>query len=424
MDNRLLVYLENELVGSLARTRNGARFEYDDAIVEMHLGEPLLSTSLPVQPEPFDAARTASWFSGLLPEDTRLEEIRRFYGIQGEGYLDVLQEVGWECAGAVSVISANGVRPHVDSGVEPISPQELADRLSALPSHPYDTADTLRISLGGFQEKLCVVAPNAILDGGIAHMGSIGIPIGGSPTTHILKPQPHRFAGLIRAEAWGMSVASQVTPTSRTALLDAGVTNAPETLVVERFDRDFADGTVRRIHQEDCCQALGIPPERKYAAESSPKKSDPSFKKIAALLSRYSANPGIDLSTLAHQLVTNIALGNTDAHGKNYSLLHRNGGVTLAPLYDVIPALEITPGTILMGMRVAGRIRIDRIGHNELVEEVASWGIPSRQAERLVNDDLERIREGVRYADTLYPRAAERHSPPALERLAHLAKRN
>lgn len=77
-----------------------------------------------------------------------------------------------------------------------------------------------------------------------------------------------------------------------------------------------------------------------------------------------------------------------------------------------------------MGMRVAGRIRIDRIGHDELVEEVASWGIPSRQAERLVNDALERIREGVLYADALYPRAAERHSPPALERLAHLAKRN
>lgn len=217
MDSYLLVYLEDELVGSLSRTRNGARFTYDETIVDTHLGKPLLSTSLPVQREPFDAARTACWFSGLLPEDTRLEEIRRFYGIQGESYLDVLQEVGWECAGAVSVITADDARTHADSGVEPISPQELADRLNALPSHPYDTVDTLRISLGGFQEKLCVVAPDAILDGGVARMGNIGIPIGGSPTTHILKPQPHRFAGLIRAEAWGMSVASQVTPTSVSA---------------------------------------------------------------------------------------------------------------------------------------------------------------------------------------------------------------
>ena len=34
-----------------------------------------------------------------------------------------------------------------------------------------------------------------------------------------------------------------------------------------------ADG-VARIHQEDFCQALGVPPERKYAGEGGPTFRD------------------------------------------------------------------------------------------------------------------------------------------------------
>ena len=332
MAEDLVVLLQGTEIGRLARTKNGARFVFDETLSGAHAGSPLLSCALPVQDAPFDAAATASWFSGLLPEDSRLDEIRRFFAISGTSYLDVLEEVGWECAGAVSIIPSSKLLEHHDAeGAEAISAQSLAERLNALPSHPFDTAKTLRISLGGFQEKLCVVASDIEMERGLARFNTIGIPVNGSPTTHILKPQPRRFPGLVRAEAWGMAAGSCVTPTAQAAILVSDEAEMPETLVVTRFDRRLVNGRVYRIHQEDCCQALGLPPNRKYAAESSPKKSDPSFSKIASLLRQYALDASNQIETLLRQLVVNVALGNTDAHAKNYALLHEEDTVCRSP---------------------------------------------------------------------------------------------
>lgn len=51
-------------------------------------------------------------------------------------------------------------------------------------------------------------------------------------------------------------------------------------------------------------------------------------------------------SGLLRHLFVNTVLGNTDAHAKNYALLHGGDEVCLAPLYDVVPALEITPNVL------------------------------------------------------------------------------
>ncbi len=422
----LAVYLHGTKIGFLARTKNGARFCYEEAFAARHGGSPFLSTALPVQMDPFDAAATMAWFSGLLPEDDRLDAVRRFYGIEGLGYLDVLEEIGWECAGAVAVVpEPDAPAPDDTGGVETITLAELAQRLKALPDHPYDTTETMRLSLGGFQEKLGIVAPDARRqhDGTFA-LPTIGVPLGGTPTTHILKPQPSRFPGLVEGEAWAMTAADSATPAAVVGLLDARGTDAPQTLVVERFDRiRDENGRLRRIHQEDCCQALGLMPERKYAAESSPKKSDPSLRSIAGLLSRYAVDVHGELATLLRQLTVNVALGNTDAHAKNYAFLHFGDGITLAPMYDVVPALQITPNVLAMGMRVAGRIRIDRIGREELLKEAVSWGLSRKACAQVLDDTLERIATGIERADALYPRAGERHAGPTRERLGRLARK-
>ena len=419
--NTLRVWLGDQPVGRLERVRTGARFSFDEAVVEQRPGSPLLSVSLPVCAGQFDAAKTATWFSGLLPEDARLDEVRRFYGIEGDSYLDVLQEIGWECAGAVRILPDDGLELPAGRTV-PLDDAGLARRLAALPSHPYDSAQTLRFSLGGFQEKLCVIA-SAEVEGraGRVRLVNAALSDGTAPTTHILKPQPRRFGGLVQAEAWGMTVAGAVTPAAHASLLETESLEAPETLVVERFDRRrTADGCLLRLHQEDCCQALGIQSERKYAAESTPKKSDPSFARIAQALLRYAADPAAELEVLFRQMVVNVALGNTDAHGKNYAFIHEGDVVRLSPLYDVIPALEITPGVLAMGMRIDGRIRIDRIGGEQLVDEGARWGIGRRRASLLLEDSLDRLVAGVERANSRYPQAGERHGGPALERIAGL----
>lgn len=102
--DRLAVLLRGELVGSLVRERGRIRFLFDRDVVERYQGLPLLSTSLPVRSEAFDARSTASWFGGLLPEGSRLDEARRFFAVESDDYFDVLGKIGWECAGAVEVV--------------------------------------------------------------------------------------------------------------------------------------------------------------------------------------------------------------------------------------------------------------------------------------------------------------------------------
>lgn len=419
----LEVRLAGEKVGELARTKNGARFAFSEEAVSEHPSSPLLSTALCVQEEPFDALRTFSWFSGLLPEDARLNELQRFYGVAEGDYFGLLAQIGWECAGAVEVMPSEDwslVRASQElSSEKRLAPEELAARLMALPSHPYDDASSLRVSLGGFQEKLCVIARSedwAVAEPGHRILSSVALPLDGAPSTHILKPQPRgRLAGLVEAEAWGMEVARHVTETAGSAILD--VPDAPSTLIVERFDRVETKRGLVRLHQEDCAQALGVEPGRKYAATASPTKSDPTYRGIAELLSRYAVDSLEERKRLLRHLFVNAVLGNTDAHAKNYALLHEGDTVRLAPLYDVVPALEITPHMLFMGLRIDGRIRIDRIGRENVEAEACSWGLPARVVGEALEKAVEDVRLGITIASELYPEAGARHAVPALDRL-------
>ncbi len=423
----LAVCLHNKRIGILRRVRNGARFSYTADVASRMQGTPLLSTFFPVCESEYDAATTAIWFQGLLPEDARLDQVRRFYDIEGGDYIDVLECIGWECAGAVSVMSEAEWqdRRKSEKGQEVdyqlVTATSLAERLAALPSYPYDTQETLRMSLGGFQEKLCVYGPPFAEGASYVSSDGFAIPVGGAPSTHIVKPQPLRFPGLVQAEAWAMHVASCVTDTTQVAVLE--LPDGAQALCVERFDRMRGEGgEIARIHQEDCAQALGISPEHKYAAHTSPKKSDPSFARIAKTLLRYAEDDGEDqLMRLFDQMVVNVALGNTDAHAKNYSLMHVSPlGIRLSPLYDVVPALEITPGIKHMGMRVANQIAISKVGREELISEGTSWGLSGSALEERLDSDLKALASGLERARADYPQAASRHEGPALERLARL----
>ena len=423
-DGDLLVYLHDELIGRLKSVRDGARFCYDSAYVAAHAGGVQLSTALPVKEEPFDRESTRRWFAGLLPEDTRLRELLRFFGIATSSYLDALREVGWECAGAVRIV-APGVLGESGDGVscERLGEVELARRLAALPTHPFDSASTMRVSLGGYQEKLCVVALGDIevVKGCIEHL-DVGLPLHGAPTTHILKPQPQRApCRLVRGRGMGDGRGwKALTDTADSALYrerrNAGARDPSlRPNVGARKSRAPASGGLRS-------KALGLGPEQKYAAERSPQKSDPTFRGIAALPAAPAADPHAQMLVLLRQMAVNLVLGNTDAHAKNYSLVHdAGGGVSLSPLYDVVPACEITPQVLTLGMRIDGRIRADRIGRGELVREAESWGLSSRVAERELDAALDGLECGIAAASSLYPEAGGRHAEAARGRIAALA---
>jgi serine/threonine-protein kinase HipA len=384
------VWLGERHVGALTLTTRGATFAFNDAVVASSPREPLLSTSLPVQSARFDSERTLNWFIGLLPEDRRREEVSRRFNLQSGSYFDMLREIGWECAGAV-IIAPENQSPHRGL-LRPLTDADLGERLTALPAHPYDDDDSLRISLGGYQAKMLATRT---VDGWF-------LPTGGAISTHILKPQPAlQWPGLIQGEAWAMTAAASATSTADIELLEFD--GSPQTLVVTRFDREVVDGTLVRLHQEDAAQAMGIHPDRKYAGRQ-PSKSDPSLLKIARILERYATDPAAERQRLLQQVVVNVAVGNTDAHAKNYGLLHPSDQtVALSPMYDVVPATVVNPATADMGMRVGDALVIDRVTPQKIIDEAVSWGMRDRDAAATIEAALLALREGAHSASERFP---------------------
>jgi serine/threonine-protein kinase HipA len=159
--------------------------------------------------------------------------------------------------------------------------------------------------------------------------------------------------------------------------------NGRRVLIVERYDRTVQlDGAVERIHQEDFCQAIGIPPERKYEEDGGP-----SLHRIAQILQEVA---GVDsLEMLLRAVAVNVLIGNGDAHGKNFSLLHDpSGALRLAPLYDLLSTLVY--GDDRLAMYIDNVRRTNRITADRIVNEAARWGLSRQRASDIVTDILDR----------------------------------
>jgi serine/threonine-protein kinase HipA len=100
-------------------------------------------------------------------------------------------------------------------------------------------------------------------------------------------------------------------------------------LVSRRFDRDVSTTGTARLHQEDLCQAIGIPTNLKYESDSGPGFQQ--FRWLLQVIGR-----GADVNAMVRSAVLNFTLGNSDAHGKNFAILFAAGGRRLAPLYDIV----------------------------------------------------------------------------------------
>jgi serine/threonine-protein kinase HipA len=122
-------------------------------------------------------------------------------------------------------------------------------------------------------------------------------------------------------------------------------------LIVTRFDRyRTANGSWRRIHQEDAVQALGMAPLLKYE-----QLGGPGVREIARLLHANvtGGHHDEDAATFIDAIAFNWLVAGTDAHARNYSLLHTRSSTRLAPLYDLNSFLPYTAGRpIGLAMRI------------------------------------------------------------------------
>jgi serine/threonine-protein kinase HipA len=329
MARTLDVYLQEERVGILEQDGSGAtRFSYLDAWLQSPHAIPI-SQSLPLKSASFNRKESRPFFAGLLPEEDSRKMIAKRFGISERNDFALLERIGAECAGAVSLLRPTEELFEGSGSYHEIDLEELGQKFEQLPTRPLLAGeDGVRLSLAGAQGKLAVMIEE----------GRFFLPQNGAPSSHILKPQSLYFEDLTENEFFCMRLAQSIGLS--VAPVEKGVAGSTGFLQVERYDRMMdSEKRRRRLHQEDFCQAMGIPPELKYQQEGGPN-----LKKCFALLREVSSAPGPDVLALFDAVVFNFLIGNSDAHGKNFSLLRSESGhVRLAPLYDLV-CTQVYPG--------------------------------------------------------------------------------
>lgn len=317
----LEVYLNDVLVGRLEQDDSGSLgFAYDQTWLALPSAVPL-SASLPLKSGLFGRNECRPFFAGLLPEEESRNLIAKSFGVSDKNDFALLERIGAECAGAVSLLPQREAPTAAHPRYREISREELAGKFASLPFHPLLAGeDGVRLSLAGAQGKFAVSIRE----------GRFYLPQNGAPSSHILKPKSPHFDGLVENEFFCMRLAAKTG--LEVASVEMGKAGDTSFLQVERFDRKrLPDGRWQRIHQEDFCQALGIPPELKYQQEGGPN-----LKKCFALVRSVSTIPGPDVLRLFDAVVFNYLIGNSDAHGKNFSFLYDGRTARLSPLYDLV----------------------------------------------------------------------------------------
>lgn len=380
-DRTVPVWLHGQRIGEVSgRRRIDARFRYDESVLDDHgLNVPILSCSLRTSRQ---RANGRPFFAGLLPEGDARRQLAADAGLVVSDVVGLLARYGQDVAGAVVVGHEVSVRPRARA--DAYAGHELEDALGALAdgSGPLALHDDSELSIAGVQAKMLLVATPE----GWAR------PVHGYPSTHILKLDDRVHQGLVIAEHTCLHLA-------RAAGLPAAASEHQrigdfDVIVVERFDRlPGFDGMPVRVHQEDIAQALGVDLEvnarAKYESDGGPR-----LAQVASVLRAWGTEE--DLYRLLDQVVFTAASGNTDAHAKNISILHRERGrVELAPLYDTVPTVLWPSLRTRAAMSIGGAIDLPSVDFGDIVREAATWHLPMRPVRMRILETLEALKDAA-----------------------------
>lgn len=411
-DESLIVLLAGAKIGIVRRDRgNRLTFVYDEKWRNLRDALPL-SLSMPLAAAEHGHTPIEAFIWGLLPDNELILDrwARRFH-VSARNPFALIANVGEDCAGAVQFARPDRldtVTTTESSAVDWIDEGAVAERLRQLKAdHSAWRAqgDIGQFSLAGAQPKIALLYEN----------GRWGIPSGRTPTTHIIKPQigdfdghavnEHICLGLARElglpatgselrrfdDEWaivverydraytsGLAAAESARSAAKAAEAAAWAASPDDTDAVRNSARAASEAVaaaarasglsalaetqpILRLHQEDMCQALGLPPTAKYQNDRGP-----SPERICRLLADHSSRPHEDIRTFVDALAFNWLIARTDGHAKNTSILHGGGGrVRLAPLYDlasVLPYPEFDVKAAKLAMKIGGQYRLRDIG--------------------------------------------------------------
>lgn len=348
-DRTLEVWCFDELAGVLVDAPDGLTFAYEGTWRDAR--RPPLSQSLPLAGGDLDSQAVSAFFGGLLPEGQPREVLARTLGVSRDNDFSLLAALGGDTAGAISLLSPGHERVSEGHDVTWLDDAELAEEIRQLPNRPMhvDPDGEYRLSLAGAQDKLPVV---------VGRDGRVGLTRGGTASTHIMKTPIALLEDTIVNEALCLDLGRRLgIPTVEATPRRAGDSQC---LLVARYDRERRAGdAITRLHQEDFCQALGVPSMRKYQAEGGP-----GLQACFNLIRRASTVPARDAVRLLDYVVLSFLVANHDAHGKNFSLVYRQDGTDVAPAYDVLSTFIYRGALRLsrkMAMGIGGEYRPDYV---------------------------------------------------------------
>ena len=292
-----------------------------------------MSLSLPLREDRYIGAPVINVFDNLLPDsDLIRKRVAERVGADGTDAYSLLTALGHDCVGALQFLP-DGIDPGPAGEHRRQTRQRRRDRRTSSGTSPPPRSAWARTRISASPLPARRKKPPCC-----ARTARWFKPIGTTATTHILKPQigqlpngidlsnsvENEYLCLKLLEAFGVPVAN-------VEIADFG---ERRTLIVERFDRLWTrDGRLLRLPQEDTCQALSIPPTRKYQSDGGP-----GMREIINLL-KGSDTPDADIATFMRANIIFWLLGATDGHAKNFSMFLSPGGrFRMTPLYDVLTA--------------------------------------------------------------------------------------
>jgi serine/threonine-protein kinase HipA len=329
---RLVVALNGRVVGLLDRAPNGAiSFTYEkEWLADSRRAIPV-SLSLPLREERYTGADVSAFFDNLLPDNDQIRrKVAAKVGAQGTDAFSLLNQIGRDCVGALQFVpEGDEITPPTRPEYLQLSDADVAEIIRNLATAPLGVRPSgereLRISIAGAQEKTALFWNDGWC-----------LPKGTTPTTHILKPGLGKLPnGLdmtqsVENEHFCLTLCRELgLEVAQSQIVDV---DGIRILAVERFDRLRAsDGRLLRIPQEDFCQALAVPPTRKYNNDGGP-----GIRECLGLLAGSDYAEEDRLAFLKAQIVFWL-IGATDGHAKNFSLFLTPGGrYRMAPLYDIM----------------------------------------------------------------------------------------
>ena len=395
----LEVYVGSSKVGSYSREPSGATsFRYDPDWLSSEKAFPI-SLSMPLSDRVWSGEGATSYFDGLLPDDrTVREKIATREQADSAGIFDLLAVIGRDCVGALRFVP-EGLDPGDPMKMEyrPVTDNEIAARIASLGTTPlgvHADDDDFRISIAGVQEKTAFLRID----------DQWQLPLGPTPTSHIFKPAMkegpagadfsdtpwNEWLCLLLCRALGLESANAEVLTF----------DDKPVMAIERFDRVWQEGVLYRLPQEDICQALGVPPARKYQSDGGPGIVDV-LEFLNGAIAPYEDRMAFMKAQIVFWLLAAI-----DGHAKNFSIFLSPGGYRLTPLYDVMSAApwpEFPDQKIKLAMALGNKnyYRLKQIQLRHFYQTGQKAGLREQDMDSIFSDLVAQMDTAIAEAATL-----------------------